>query len=414
MSAALLKMKKNLKPALLVTLWVVWIGLLLQLGSGCSLREQANAPVEGGNPVLTARALESDNKAAKNATVIVMEKRSWLVGEDLDSAPAETLFTDTAGRFELMVDTTDTNKIFGITITSGNLGFFEYVQVKENEDREFFLKPLGVMKGTVAGIPLAEGTISFPGYPGTVTVDSTGMWQLNDVPAASLTPILDAIADTSLNQIQEKVVLKTVMTRPGEVIHTTDTVLNFGSVLLEDFEDRTTQGELAEILTQNYWTSWNDISSGGTSTITPYNGMDAEFYEAIHAKDAYHGNSLNIEYDLVQSEYESGIANVSLIFVPRIDLSGMDSLVFWCKGQGEFKLQIGSHGDYLNPKGMEYTWKPSEDWNRVVVKPEMLTPVDPKFGWDYISSEVGSIGFLFTHENGPGYLVVDELRVFGF
>jgi hypothetical protein len=398
--------KLSIKSVLIGVLWVVWVGILLHLGSGCSNPStQVVTPVEGGNPVIMSRVVMPSGEGVPLAQVVIIPKEAWqemLQGKELR---ADTLFSDSLGFFTLQADSGD---VFGVTIVHSNSGYFGYLNItSDSMYQEMPLSPLVDLKGTIEVANLLAANVYLPGSPMSTQVDPNGHWAMQRVPPGTYSPVVQM---EFLDEKQLVPLPQQNSNKPGGTITFSDTLQQLGVLLLEDFEDRSILGALDPIVKQSYWFAWNDVADGGNSFLEPAWGMDDLFYDAIIDSAGIQGRYLKIRYDLTKSPYDSAYAAVGLKVVPGMNLSQLDSIVFYCRGAGEFTLQVADHEAWRNPKGLNAKITPTEQWQRIVLTPKDFKRHSP-VSWEQASPYIMTFTYLFQQPNG--YLHLDELRLFG-
>jgi hypothetical protein len=129
------------------------------------------------------------------------------------------------------------------------------------------------------------------------------------------------------------------------------------------------------------------------------------------ALDAHSGSSLHAFFTLPASGIRFGLLgfHFGVTETQTVDLSGMDSLVFWAKGSGNVRVEmvadtgggVTSHALVIQPTGT---------WRRFAVPASSLSPIDAGRSWAQDSKKVRFLQFI-VFESADFRL--DDLRYYG-
>jgi hypothetical protein len=173
--------------------------------------------------------------------------------------------------------------------------------------------------------------------------------------------------------------------------------------LIDDFESSLTRTRLGSLIGGGWWY----VASQGTDSLST-----RDITLTKDTLDSHLGrNTLRAHFNFTSSPTSYGL--VGFHFGPTqadaIDLSGLDSLVFWIKGRGSVRVEfvadtvggVTSHA---------YVVTPDTIWTRHVVKASALSPIDAGRNWAVDSKRVRFLQFIVFQ---AAEFRLDELRYFG-
>jgi len=156
--------------------------------------------------------------------------------------------------------------------------------------------------------------------------------------------------------------------------------------LLDDFEGVETRTRLG-LLTGGGW--WYVASQkADTPSVRDIATMK-------DASDAHAGSSLHAFFALPASGVRYGLVgfHFGLTEAQAVDLSGMDSLVFWAKGSGSVRVElVADTGGGVTSHALIV--QPTASWQRFVVPASALSPIDAGRTWAADSRRVRFLQFI--------------------
>jgi hypothetical protein len=340
---------------------VLGLALALTAGlQGCGQDRMAGGTIETTNGISARITLPTGHPAAA-IKVYLLDEQDWLSkiksGESLVLDSAET---DSAGRFRLGRKP-DTARTAGLYADVEGYGVFIHDATQRRLDSEFkgeigLTRKLDFM-GVVEGTGFGARRIFLSGSPFAADVDASGNFRFQGVPAAAYSLVIRRQRPA---QPEEYILIARVeldeKSRGSSVIIVPDTV---PSLLLEDFEDKDNQNLLAGTwgLRGGLWEATDDGYLGGSTLLTqPVNDGNSNFGNAIQdggldtAGDA--GHSLEVRYAAGTRpgageafSWASLAINIGQQSM-HYNLSGMDSLSFWSRGDGKVVVELLQQNPY--------------------------------------------------------------------
>lgn len=193
------------------------------------------------------------------------------------------------------------------------------------------------------------------------------------------------------------------------------------SVLLDDFESGGTRSSLGHAVGSGWWFATTDSASGGASTALPQ-GVLADFRSAHTTSDAHDRTSVSVRFDVSQSTMVH-YCQLGIVLADTsswMDLSGVDSISFFAKGSGGFRLLFGTRTGTvptLDPMGMTgVDLSIPSTWTRMVVRksdilPETGSRADEQgVPWSEESRHVRTMVFFFKYS---GAIQLDDIVFHG-
>lgn len=172
--------------------------------------------------------------------------------------------------------------------------------------------------------------------------------------------------------------------------------------LLDDFEGAGTRTRLG-LLTGGGW--WYVASqSADTPSVRDIATMKG-------TSDAHAGSSLHAFFTLPEGGGGYGLVgfHFGVTEAQPVDLSGMDSLVFWAKGTGTVRVEfVADTGGGVTSHALVV--QPTANWQRFVVPASSLSPVDAGRRWAVDSKRVRFLQFIVFDSAD---FRLDDLRYYG-
>lgn len=193
------------------------------------------------------------------------------------------------------------------------------------------------------------------------------------------------------------------------------------SVLLDDFEGGGTRSSLGHAVGSGWWFATTDSASGGSSKAFP-EGVLADFRIAYTTSDAHDRTGISVQFDVSQATMIH-YCQLGLVLADTnswMDLSKVDSISFFAKGSGEFRLLFGTRTSTepeLDPAGMTGAdlVLPSV-WTRMVVRASDIAPElnsradDQNIPWSEESRQARTMVFFFKNS---GTIQLDDIVFHG-
>jgi hypothetical protein len=238
-----------------------------------------------------------------------------------------------------------------------------------------------------SGIPVAAVLQAY-GLGRSVTTDDSGLAVLADWPVADLW-VRAALPTGEVNDLF-------VPAHGGEV--------EVGAGwLVDDFEGVQTRTRLGSLAGGGWWYV---ASEGVDSQSTRDIAMTRDTLDSRRGRA-----SLRAEFAFISPP--SGYGLVGFHFGPTqadpVDLSGLDSLVFWIKGRGSVRVEfVADTGGGVTSHA--YVLTPDTAWTRHAVTASSLAPIDPGRSWAADSKRVRFLQFIVFQESE---FRLDDLRYYG-
>ena len=173
--------------------------------------------------------------------------------------------------------------------------------------------------------------------------------------------------------------------------------------LVDDFESGQSRTRLGSLIGGGWWYV---ASLGADSQATRDIASTRDTLEA-------HGGRASLHADFSFSQAGSGYGLAGFHFGPTqadpVDLSGLDSLVFWIKGRGMIRVEfVADTGGGVTSHAVVLT--PDTVWTRRAVAASALAPVDAGRSWAVDSRRVRFLQFIVFQ---AAEFRLDDLRYFG-
>jgi len=171
--------------------------------------------------------------------------------------------------------------------------------------------------------------------------------------------------------------------------------------LLDDFEGPETRTRLG-LLTGGGWWYVASVKADTPST--------RDIATMKDASDAHAGSSLHAVFTLPASGgYGLAGFHFGLTEAQTVDLSGLDSLVFWAKGRGSVRVElVADTGGGVTSHFLVV--QPTANWQRFVVPASKLSPIDAGRTWAVDSKRVRFLQFIVF---ASADFRLDDLRYYG-
>jgi hypothetical protein len=276
---------------------------------------------------------------------------------------------------------------------------------------------LGV-SGSLSGSTLATtgSKIFLDGSGLWATVDSDKTYHFQNIPQGFYALLL--ASDHAQTQFAGAVIIDTV----EQVFD----IQSDDGFLLEDFDDGNSSPLIAAFGAGGKWYLYDEMA--GTS-FEP-SGIDSQIILGISATDAWKGKSLGLSIHL-DSFATAPYGSLACKLGPdsgqgRADLSELDSVSFWVKGSGQFRLVFAS--DYIHTKypieeagaDLGYVFRAPAQWTRMVIPVDSLQPPSgsqPQLDgiqWHDVASSIDLL--VIGSWDSPGLTIeirLDDIRLHG-
>jgi hypothetical protein len=176
-----------------------------------------------------------------------------------------------------------------------------------------------------------------------------------------------------------------------------------GGWLVDDFEGGATRTRLGSLIGGGWWY----VASQGADSLST-----RDIALARDSADSRSGRrSLHARFAFTSGA--SGYGLVGFHFGPTqydtVDLSGLDSLVFWTKGRGSVRVEfVADTGGGVTSHAVVLT--PDSTWTRHAVTASELAPIDAGRNWAVDSRRVRFLQFIVFQEAD---FRLDDLRYYG-
>jgi hypothetical protein len=173
--------------------------------------------------------------------------------------------------------------------------------------------------------------------------------------------------------------------------------------LVDDFEAGQTRTRLGSLIGGGWWYV---ASEGADSQSTRDIAMTRDTLDA-------HSGRASLRAGFTFSAPPSGYGLVGFHFGPTqadpVDLSGLDSLVFWIKGRGSVRVEfVADTGGGVTSHA--YVLTPDTAWTRHAVTAASLAPIDAGRSWATDSKRVRFLQFIVFQ---AADFRLDDLRYYG-
>jgi hypothetical protein len=173
--------------------------------------------------------------------------------------------------------------------------------------------------------------------------------------------------------------------------------------LVDDFEGNQSRTRLGSLIGGGWWY----VAAQGTDSQTVRDiGSMRDSSDAHAGKASLHAN-------FVFASKSSGYGLVGFHFglteADPVDLSGLDSLVFWAKGQGDVRVEfVADTGGGVASHALVV--QPDSTWRRFAVAASALSPVNSGRSWAVDSKRVRFLQFIVFQDAD---FRLDDLRYYG-
>ena len=374
----------------------------MALCCGCSDGGHAGNSTETENAV-AFRILENDLPASG---VLYKVRPQWYLADSsgretfgVTSEPLYTGISDEEGWVRLVDHGVGD---FSIVFRRADSAVVRQYSVGENSqgvaDSSVTLEPAGTLEGYVELPDSSDGVwVFFYGLDVAVKTDSTGRFKVTNLPAGDLSMlVVDPREDEPMGKVP-------VTVTPGDTLRLDSLKQMLNSVLIYDFETAAPYNSLLDGRTFGWYLSKTDSAT-----------LDEEQEEDpllgfVDAGGNREGQAYCMKYSLTL--YPQYVLMGTRIASAPSDLSQLDSLELWLRGDGFYHVVLESLDDSVNYKAL-YIGMGTAEWNRVAITPEMFVE-DTAFsyhGWEATRTHITHLSiFAF---NGTE-LCVDDVRLYG-
>ncbi len=322
---------------------------------------------EVGNPV--AIVVDAKGNPIKDAKVYFYELN------DIVSATLDSNFerSDSSGRVFRNLKSNSTYQIYAVKDSLG--AWLELDEVVLNDVSELLLSPMQAFSYSMLS---SENTsqLNLLGTPFFATVIE-GKALFKNIPQGRYALIgSDKEGDVGQGL---GVSVKAEMEREFE------TSISYNNVLLDDFESRSPYHQLKGISKRGRWMSMEIGVEPDEIILWPKFKGEQQMFEASSDSLAWKGRSLHSIYTPTDS---SQSAKFEILVGDRLNLTGEETLSFYCKGVGRISLYLGL--GKLNPPLYEFSIELTEEWSKFELDIGAIEKAEPG-----IIGKVSAIGFEF-------------------
>lgn len=183
------------------------------------------------------------------------------------------------------------------------------------------------------------------------------------------------------------------------------------SILIDDFETIDSKNSLSDPLEAGVW-----YFNKSTDAII---NNSTEFKDSIVPADSGRsGNAYHLQYSAIGIEW---VLIGTVLSDSSKSLSTLDSIVFWCRGNGNYSVSLEHIQSNMDYKKAWTHGSLSENWIKVSITPNQFVDANDadssnvdadlsNVGWDAIRDEITNINFFAS----DGFdLWIDDVRIYG-
>lgn len=374
--------------------------LLALCGCGAAVQE-AQMPVEGGNPTLAAIVLDTAGKAVASACV-----RIW-------SPPT---FGHPGGGFELLDSTTtdSTGKFilprpagerWALEIRSSNHAYAREASQIPGNLSAVGMEPIARWEGVWSGAGAKPLWIGLAGLPLRAGVDAAGRFSMDSLPSGRHVLVESSRQDGTTGSVGG--VLGNLVVAHGLVIGPDTLKSDAGSLLVDDFE-----GQGAGTLLRPWFPAsrWYVTPPGNDAArMSPSANLESSIDTTRLAAGTPRGKSwrLQIRPVLGNDAVQRGTVGFRLDASP-VNATTLDSVSLWLKGSGTLRVRLVSGaGSLQGDLPMDSVWTR----RKAIVRDMMLTGIATSPS--QVLESLERIEFTYL-DNAEATLWLDEVRLHGW
>jgi len=332
---------------------------------------------------MTMVALRSDGAPAKYARVRIVAEREWMSFVKAGaSAVLDSMLTDESGTFSFRIPESDRVRIEIISNSEGTSVILDSTRTT------LPLTPLGSVQAQWT----PGATVMIAGTSFSQRADSNGLVLFTGIPS-----IHSALIGQGPDQ--NNVVLSAIFVRPLDTLHLGKLEAKRDSLILDDFEQRSSETLLEPFVHVSYWYSIADEHEGGRSTIYPSTANGNAWSMAITDSSAFASYSLSIHYHIDSSAIKYPYALFGCTLGNGINGGAIDSIVFMAYSDAKFTLTGGSHTLIYGEPAT------SIGWNRYSIHRTDLDSLG-------VSSNIQLLQFEFSDNSGSVFRL-DDFVIYG-
>lgn len=379
----------NIKYIILITIGLIGAGLHLSC---------APQTIDGGSgseteAIVSGTIFDSDYSPA-DSVLITARLSSYTLDDSVKWQSISTI-TDKDGRYSLRLPHNNF-KIEARDIRASNYGSVKYLRIQQSDSsliNNDTLSPLSSIAGRVSvpdDISPADLSIYIFGSNAKTTPDASGNFSITSVPYG-VHFLKFCTKDNSFN----------VQTQSLTGYDTVEyTFSNHHGLLVDNFEDYDNNTNINLITGTSRWYTFSDRSTNGFYPVPQ--DIYHDFRCGYTKSGAFYGNSFHIYFDFSRTTATYALAGFSIGGKGYYDLSAMDSLVFYVKGQGSIRIELqtqlvlenynqSSHF-YVNLSNIDSLWyRCSIPSDSIKTAPNVS---DDNHTWSEASHRVAYINFL--------------------
>jgi hypothetical protein len=329
---------------------------------GCGNNVAGGSGSEAGEAFQVALVDYSGSALVNGRCNVYREKElsSFLPAEKVTSATSK----QGDSRIEFFLEYSDTPYVLeflGPQLNKSKL----YLHVLHQESSPFqidevVLEDMAVFEGTVVSSGGEPVEILFLGTPYKADINPDGKFQMQ---VASGDYRVAVNVDMGTNS--EWLLWGDVAMSPAVVVEDSFSVTP-GEMLFEDFEDADIYNNYSSLLGSGAWKIFDDSAMGGNSTLVPDLPTGDYFSQAVVETDAFEGKSLKVEYAIGDAELQNSSDPFVCLLLSlgdvAFDLSDLDTIGFYAKGNGAVWLQIKLEEDNLPEYEASIRFNVTSEW----------------------------------------------------
>lgn len=361
----------------------------------CTLDIAGGTGSEAGEAI--GHAVYTSGQPVINGRIIVYQQSDTVFSFP---TPVDTLSTNSQGYFSFKQDPGS----YAIEIRSDVFAAFQkgiLIIAKQKDSIGVITLDSAV---TISGAVRSAGELPVSmwaiGTPYSAAVAGTGAFTFQSIPQGNYT-LVAKYFDGSYYHYSLGLSV-TISTDLGGKLDTITTDLN--EIVLDNFDDGDKYCNFREILGGSNW----HCNTDGQSQIFP---TAENFADSLVTAQAYKGKSLHVKYVLDSMVNPPWVQVLSRIGDgDSYDLSLLDTISFWAKGDGEIKVEVAQFIEPNSFKSVHTVLTVSNTWALYKVVPADFPNSTNISGWDELKTMVNRV--IINGVTGTEFWL-DDIRMIG-
>jgi hypothetical protein len=363
--------------------------------------QEAQAPVEGGNPTLAARVLDTAGRALGQASVKIWSPPSF--GYPASSFRLlDSTVTDSLGNFKLP---RPEGMRWAVEIRTRNQAFTREASLIPADLGTITTEPLTSWDGIWSGAGAKPVWVGLANLPLRANVDADGHFRLDSLPPGRHVLVESARQDGTTGTVGG--VLGNLLVAGGKAMGPDTVRSQAGTLLVDDFE-----GQGAGTLLRTWFPASRWVvtpPAGDLARMTPSGNLEAGIDTTRIATGTERRKAwrLQIRPILGNDSVQRGTVGFRLDDVP-VDASPLDSVSLWLKGSGTLRVRlVSATGSLQGDLTVDSMWTR----RKVIVRDMMLmgNATSPS----QVLTRLERIEFTYL-DNAQTTLWMDEIRLHGW